>query len=295
MVTSDRQGGWAGANAEQAALWDGAAGENRVRHPDVDDAEVSAHHVRLRAATGIGPGDRVLDVGCGTGQTTRDAARAAVSGRVLGVDLSASMLERARRLTAEEGLRNVSYLQADAQVYPFPAGRFDVCISRFGTMFFADPAAAFANIGCALRPGARLVMVVWQGSDRNEWAVVIGDALAGGRVVPDPPPGSPDPPPGSPDPFSLADPATVEGILEAAGFAEVGFADVQEPVYFGRDAATALDFVSGFSSSKALLAGLDAVERRNALDRLRATIAAHDTGHGVLFDSRAWIVTAHRR
>jgi SAM-dependent methyltransferase len=258
------------------------------QHADEDDAEVRLHNERLRAATGVGPGDRVLDMGCGTGQTTRDAARAAVSGTVLGVDLSASMLARARRLTEDEGLHNVGYLQADAQVHPFPVAHFDVGISRFGAMFFADPVAAFANIGRALCPGARLVLMVWQDRDRNEWASAVREALAAGRVVPDPPAGGP-------HPFSLADPATVERILDAAGYAEVRFADVHEPVYYGRDTAAAFDFVRGLSSVKALLAGLDAAEKERALDRLRSTITAHDAGRGVLFDSRAWIVTAHRR
>jgi SAM-dependent methyltransferase len=124
MVMPGRRGIQAGANAEQAAQWDGPAGEHRIRH----------------AAAGAGPRDRVLDIGCGTGQSTRDAARAAVAGSALGVDLSERMLEHARRLSAGEGLRNVTFLQADAQVHRFAAAHFDLCISRFGAMFFAGPA-----------------------------------------------------------------------------------------------------------------------------------------------------------
>jgi SAM-dependent methyltransferase len=88
----------------------------------------------------------------------------------LGIDLSAPMLERARRLSDDEGLSNVTYEQADAQIHPFPSAHFDLCISRFGAMFFSDPAAAFTNIGQAVRSGARLVLLVWQDHDRNEWA-----------------------------------------------------------------------------------------------------------------------------
>ena len=114
------------------------------------DAELRRHNEHLRAATNIGPTDRVLDIGCGAGQTTRDAARAASSGSVLGVDISEPMLERARRLTLEAGLQNISYELGDAQVHRFQPKYFDVLISRFGTMFFADLVAAFANLAQAL-------------------------------------------------------------------------------------------------------------------------------------------------
>jgi ubiquinone/menaquinone biosynthesis C-methylase UbiE len=150
-------------------------------HPDFYDTELRRHNVHFRAAADVQPDDRVLDVGCGTGQTTRQAAHVAVAGSVLGVDLSEPMLERARQLSADEGLRNVSYEQADAETHPFPAAGFDLCISRFGTMFFADPVAAFTNIGRALRPAARLVMLVWQSRRRNEWATAIERSLSVGR------------------------------------------------------------------------------------------------------------------
>src|SRR5215475_7952700 len=107
--------------------------------PDFYDAELRRHNDHLRAAADVHPHDRVLDVGCGTGQTTREAARAAVDGSVLGVDVSTPMLERARQLAAEAVLRNVTYVHADAQTHPFPSSHFDLGISRFGTMFFADP------------------------------------------------------------------------------------------------------------------------------------------------------------
>ena len=120
-------------------------------------------------------------------------------------------------------------MQADAQTHRFPPGRFDLAISRFGTMFFADPVAAFTNIGRALRPGARLVQLVWQHRDRQEWDAVIGEIFAGEQPAPAP----------AADPFSLADLATVGTILTAAGFADVNITGVHEPVYYGSDAASA--------------------------------------------------------
>ena len=111
------------STAEQAATWDGPAGEHRLTHADQDDNEVSRHNERMRAASRVGLTDHVLDIGCGTGQSTRDAARAATAGSVLGVDLSARMLERARALTEEQGLSNVSHRRADAShIAGRPAG-----------------------------------------------------------------------------------------------------------------------------------------------------------------------------
>jgi ubiquinone/menaquinone biosynthesis C-methylase UbiE len=146
---------------------------------DFYDAELRRHNVHFRAAADVGPGDHVLDIGCGAGQSTREAARAAVQGSALGVDLSAPLLDRARRLADAEGLHNVSFQHGDAEADPFPPARFDLCISRFGTMFFSDPVAAFTNIGRAMRPGARLVLLAWQDSDRNEWFTAVRQALAG--------------------------------------------------------------------------------------------------------------------
>jgi SAM-dependent methyltransferase len=281
---AEPQGVTTGANAEQAAEWDGPAGAHRTRHAAVFDAESRPHNERFRAATGVTARDHVLDVGCGTGQSTRDAARAAVDGRALGIDLSAQMLDHARGVSREEGLANIGFEQADAQVHPFPAASFDVCISRFGSMFFADPVAAFGNIGQALRPGGRLVLMVWQARERNEWSTAIRQAIAGDAAAP----------PAAAGAFSLADQAVAGGILAAAGFTEVGFADVHEAVYYGPDTTVALDVVSGLRSTKDLLAGMDAGQAGEALDRLRAVLAAHQTGDGVLFDARTWIISARR-
>jgi len=266
-----------------------STGEQRVRDSLLDyDAELRLHNEHFREATDVGPADRVLDVGCGTGESTRDAARAAVSGHALGVDVSARMLERARQLSDEEGIHNVSFVQADAQIHPFSSQYFDVGISRFGTMFFTDPVTAFTNIGEALRPSARLVLMVWQDQDRNEWASAIRRAHAADTELPVLSAGSA-------EPFSLGDPGTVKGILGSAGFVEIGFSDVNEPVYYGRDGAAAYDFVSGFMMTQELLTGLDASTKERAVERLRATLAEHETDRGVWFDSRAWIITARRQ
>ena len=253
---------------------------------DFYDAELRAHHEHLRAAYGIRPGDAVVDVGCGTGLTTREAARAAAPGRVVGVDVSERMLERARQVTAPERLGNVRFELGDAQVHRFDPASFDVAISRFGTMFFSDPAAAFANIAAALRAAGRLVLLVWQGHDRNDWARAIDAAL--GDAAQPPQPGA--------DPFALGDPEATAGILETAGFDEIRFEDVEEPVFYGDDVDAALALVRGFQDTRAALARLSDDEAARTVARLREMLAAHHTDErGVVLDSRSWLITARRR
>src|SRR5688572_31378393 len=136
------------------------------------------------------------------------------------------MIVRARVLAAAEGLRNVRFELGDAQVHSFPPQHYDIAISRYGTMFFADPIAAFRNVGGALRPGGRLVMMVWQAHEANEWSAAVDQVLA-------PYDSSPTASPDAHSHFSLADPGTAERILGAAGFSGVKFSDVREPVYYG--------------------------------------------------------------
>jgi SAM-dependent methyltransferase len=248
------------------------------------DAELRRYDQHLRTAIGVRPADHVLDIGCGAGQTTREAARAAASGSALGIDISAPRLARARRLARAEGLRNIGFVQADAQTHRFPPERFDLAISRFGTMFFADPVAAFINIGRALRPGGRLVQLVWQHRDRQEWDAVIGEVFAGEQPAPAP----------AADPFSLADPATAGAILTTSGFTDVDVSGVHEPVYYGPDAASALRVMLSLQMTKDLLAPLDTARTKRALGQLRAALTAHQSGSGVFFDSRAWLITARR-
>jgi SAM-dependent methyltransferase len=254
---------------------------------DFYDAELRAHHEHLRAAYGIGRGDEVLDIGCGTGLTTREAGRVAAPGRVVGVDVSVRMLERARELTAAERLENVSYELGDAQVSRLDRERFDVAISRFGAMFFSDPVAAFANIASALRPQGRLVLLVWQHRELNEWALAI-DAALGAAAERLPPP--------SADPFSLGDAEATTEMLELAGFEALRFEEVHEPVLYGHDIDAALEFVCGFQATSSALAGMSRDDAARAVDRLRETLEGHyGDAEGVAFDSRSWLITGRRR
>jgi SAM-dependent methyltransferase len=246
--------------------------EHRVRFAALFDAEVRPHNERFRAVAAVAAGEDVLDVGCGTGESTREAAQAGAT--ALGIDVSAAAIARARELGG------ASFEVADAQTHPFPAAAFDVVLSRFGAMFFADPAAAFANLARALRPGGRLALLVWQERDRNEWYSVLRDALAPGRT----------PPPAGPH-FSLGDPARTRALLEGAGFTTVEFTELREPVCYGPDAATACEFALGLKDVKELLP----TETEEAVTRLHDAFAAHETPGGVLLGARTWIVTAVSR
>jgi SAM-dependent methyltransferase len=274
------------SNAEAAAAWDGDEGAYWAARAQRFDESVAAYHEKLLAAAAIGPASRVLDIGCGTGQTTRDAARTAASGSALGVDLSSQMIGLARQLAAAEGIGNARFEQADAQIRRFGPRTFDAVISRTGTMFFADPVAAFTNIASALRPPGRLTLLVWQGPEHNEWLREFAGAMAAGRDLPAPPPGAP-------GPFAFADPGRARTVLAASGFADITFDGLAAPMYFGPDPDDAYTFVLGLTGW--MLDGLDDRGRGRALDALRATTAAHCGASGVTYDSATWIITARKR
>ncbi len=276
------------ANVDMAAAWDGPEGDHWAEHADRYERVGVAQGQALLDAAAIGGGDSVLDIGCGTGESTRGAARLAVSGSALGVDLSARMLERARSTVEAEGLGNVRFEQADAQVHPFGADAFDVAISSFGAMFFADPVAAFTNIGQSLRPGGRLALLAWRELDRNEWLIAIRQALALGRDLPTPPPGAP-------GPFGLADRQQSDAILTEAGFVNIGFVELDDPIFLGGDAEDAFAFVGDFGITRGLTHDLDDADTAAALDALHRTLVDHQTSDGVRFGASAWLITANTR
>jgi SAM-dependent methyltransferase len=271
------------SNAGQVGAWDGDDGALwTARAESFDEALAHSHGPFLAAAT-IGSGDRVLDVGCGTGRSTRDVARIAVDGSALGVDLSSQMLDRARDTAAAEGLANVEFRQADAQIHPFEEGEFDAVISKTGSMFFGDPVAAFSNFHRALRPGGGLTLLTWQSLADNEWMTAFRDAMAVGRTLPMPPPDAP-------GPFSQADPDRVKLVLREAGFTGISFQSLREPMSFGPDPEEAFAFVSDFTGW--MRDGLDDDARESALGGLRRTITEHTGDDGVTYGSATWIIQA---
>ena len=274
-------------NTEMAAAWDGEEGDGWSRDWKRYDRSMAGYHARLLEAAAFTADDRVLDIGCGNGQTTLDAARAASSGSALGVDLSSKMLARARERAAEAGLSNVRFEQADAQVHAFEPAAHDIAISRCGSMFFADPVAAFSNIGGALAPGGRLVLLVWQSAERQGWLRTMLDTLALGRELPTPPSNVP-------GPFGLGDPDRTRSILGDAGFVDVELSAIDGDFRIGEDVEDSFEFVRSMGMTRGLLAGISDAERDAALEALRAVIADHTDADGTRFDSAAWLVTARR-
>ena len=271
------------SNADAAKGWDGPTGDFWTDNADMFDAGVSRYLQPLLDAAAIEPHAHVLDVGCGAGQTTREAARLATAGIATGVDLSARLLDLARRRADHEGLSNVRFVQADAQVADLGADRYDRVISRTGVMFFGDPVAAFANLAKALKPDGRLVLLVWQSFTENEWLGAFLGAVAAGRDLPPPPPDRP-------GPFSMSDPDQVRTVLTAAGFAEPRLVGQREPMFYGHDVATAERMVLGIVGG--MLDELDADTRAGAVAALRASLAAHLGPDGVTYLSAMWLITA---
>ena len=247
------------------------------------DTELQRHNEVLRRAWGIRPRDHVIDVGCGAGQTTRDAARLAEAGSALGVDISASMIERAQELAEAEGFRNVAFVHADASVHQFPPEKFDVSdqpvsgqcsspIRRF---------AAFANLVHSLRHNGRLVMIVWQDAERNVWEVSIRRALAIDVALAAASPAVL-------DAFSLANPSTTVDQSSTHRAWPTSFSlTCRSRSTYGAHVAAALDWVCGFSSTKEALRQMAPAVRERAFAALRETLIAHNTGRGIWFNSRA--------
>lgn len=275
-------------NTQQAEAWNGYEGQYWADHPEHWDAVAGGLNASLFATAAISPADRVLDVACGNGQTTRLAAGLASRGHALGVDLSGPMVQRARALASAERIGNVRFEQGDAQVYAFPRREFDVAISRGGLTFFADQIAAFANIASALRPGGRLVFACLQDMARQEWFTVLMSALLG-RV---PTPSTTDP--YAPGMFSLADPDRIRTVLTRAGLAQIDVAPLDVPMVFGSDATRAAQMHLGTGPVRHHLRDADNVAEARALQAVVAALQPFEQPDGVRLRGSYWLVSAVR-
>ena len=278
-----------GPNAQQIQYWNETAGPKWVTlQAELDEmirplGRLVMERARLR------PGERVLDVGCGCGDTTVELARrVAPGGGATGIDISAVMLERARQLAREQGVA-ARFELADAQTHVFAPTSADALFSRFGVMFFADPAAAFTNLRRALAPGGRLAFVCWQALPENPWMYVpVGAAL---QHVPMPPMPGPD----APGPFAFADPARVRGILERAGYQDIEFEDVRETLTVGGRGSLdqTVDFMLQMGpTAAALRESADPTLMPRAAAAVRAALEPYVTADGIRMSSASWIVTA---
>jgi SAM-dependent methyltransferase len=241
-------------------------------------------------AADLQSGKRVLDVGCGSGATTIEAARRVQpGGAAVGVDVSPPLLALARERAAAARADDTEFIEADAQVHPFGDGRFDVVISRNGLMYFDDPDAGFANLARALCSGGRLAFTAPQGLDRNEWIMVAGAAAAPHIGMPE------GIAPGAPGPLGLADPDQTRRILEGAGFTDVTLEDLTLPMRIGDSVDDALSFIRSIPFVRDLLAAAPAPKQDVAVDAVRAALAPYAGPDGVVtHNNGVWLVTARR-
>jgi SAM-dependent methyltransferase len=275
-------------NQTERAAWNGESGERWVADADGRDRVMTDVADALFAAAGLRAGEAVLDIGCGCGATTLAAARAVGAyGSVLGVDLSEPMLGVASQRVADAALGHVTLVATDAQTHAFEPGGRDVAISRFGTMFFDDPTAAFTNIAGALRPGGRLCIVTWQPLLANDWLTVPGAALLQY--------GSPPESAGSgPGMFAQSDPDTVTRVLRRAGFTEIEVEPLTVPLHLGPDLDRATAHLAGSGPGRAVLATIPEHERPDALEAVRAALVDHLDRDGVHLDGGILLTTAKR-
>ncbi|WP_030675718.1 class I SAM-dependent methyltransferase [Streptomyces rimosus] len=275
-------------NTEQAQAWNGPEGAHWARNQDRWNAVNAGFNTPLLDAARIAGDSRVLDLGCGSGQTTRLAALRAPEGHAVGLDLSGPMLAGARARAEGEGVANVAFVQGDAQAYDFGPGAFDAAISRYGVMFYADPVAAFGNVGRALRPGGRLAFVCPADAALNEWVAAVASLR---DIVPVGDFGRP----GLPGMFSLAAPDRIREVLTAAGFTGVAIRQVEAYGEWGHGAADAAEFVLGTGPGRHLMEQADAPARTRARRTLTEHLRAHEAADGtVRLLSTSWLVTADR-
>ena len=274
-------------NAEQIAYWNGAGGEHWVNKQGMQDTVLAPFCDLLIEAASLKAGERVLDVGCGCGATTFAlAGKVAPTGRVLGIDISAPMLARARELTPQGA--GVAFVLADATVHAFEPAGFDLVASRFGVMFFAEPALSFANLRKALRPGGRVAFVCWRTPRDNPWLML--PLQAAYEHVPKMPQLGPE----DPGPFSFASEERVQRILGEAGFTSVAFArhDVLLDVAGGAGLDAAVKTALETGPASRALDGHPPETVAAATNSIRKALAPLVKGNSVPLGASVWLVTA---
>jgi SAM-dependent methyltransferase len=281
----------AAANEEAVEAWSGVLFDRWARYRDVLAISIREFSDVAFDLCRPQPGERVLDVGCGLGETTRGLAElVGPTGEVVGIDAGERFVDTAAAEAAEAGVGNVSYMTGDVQVADMGSD-FDLAFSRFGTMFFANPVAALRNARSSLRPGGRLCMVVWRSKLANEW-------LYRGELVVEKyleRPEETDEPTCGPGPFSMANADTTSDIVTAAGFADVALRRCDISYLMGRDMDQAMEVVMAIGPAGELirLAKDDAEKIRPQLEReLREAYADLEREDGVWADASTWIVTA---
>jgi SAM-dependent methyltransferase len=277
-------------NSEVIRHWAEVEGPHYVGEAERYDTMLEAFGNAMFAAADLRPGERVLDIGCGTGATTVDAAaRVRPGGTALGIDVSPPMLALARMRAEKAGVTTAGFVHADAQTHRFEEAVFDAAISRHGVMFFEDPDTTFANVGRALRRGGRIAFVAPQDLDHSEWIMVAGVAAAPHIGIPE------GIAPNAPGPYGLADPDRSRGILERTGFTDIAVEQVTASMRIGADVDDAVGFLRSIPVVADLFAAAPEEKRTAAIDAVREALAPYAGPDGVVMHNNAdWLITARR-
>jgi len=287
------------ANPEQREYWNGADSHEWVDEADRFDAMLAPWGERVLDAGALAAGERVLDVGCGNGATTLGAAARVGApnrdgdgdgdgdGEATGFDISEPMLEVARSRATARGVANARFTAGDAQTDPLD-GPYDVAISRFGIMFFADPVAAFANIRSALVPGGRAAFLCWRPMFDNEWVMVPTGAALEHVSAPEPPP------PDAPGPFRFGAEGSLAAALTAAGFADVTSEALDGPMLLGGPSSfdEAYEFMAGGGMTRRVLGTAPDEAKTRALAAMRDALVPFATDDGIRMNAAVWLVRA---
>ena len=282
------------ATAQDTAFvqfWNEVLGPKFIRFKHVLVDGLTRHSEAVFPSLPVREGDRVLDVGCGFGDTAIKLANlVGPQGEVVGIDCCDAFLDYARRDVESLGLTNIRLVRGDAEI-ALPQNQFDFVFSRFGTMFFANPVAGLRNMRKALRPGGRMVHIVWRDRADNPWLSMAKDIVL--QFLP---------PPGDnaqtcgPGPFSMSDEDTVRGMMKAAGYGDIEFRKVDAPVLVGADVADAIAFQLAIGPAGEVFreAGEAAEEKRDEIEAALAEAIDRQktSAEGIVMESSSWVISA---
>jgi SAM-dependent methyltransferase len=275
-------------NAAEIERWNGPTGQRWARLQKEIEDNLRPFAEATIAKLAPQPGERIVDVGCGAGETTLSIAdRVQGHGFVLGIDVSRPLLQRATARAANTPEFPIRFVEADAAAYNFERASFDALFSRFGVMFFADPAAAFANMRRALKPGGRVAFCCWRDRRENPWAT-LPVAATRKHLSELPPALGPD----EPGPFSFADTARIQRILTSAGFKQIETDRFDPKLAFGDDPKVAAEYLTQMGPASAVLQDHPEELRSKVAETLAGMLEAQREPGGLRIAAAVWIVTA---
>lgn len=280
----------AAPRSDYVDFWNDVLVPKFVRWRHIVVGGLTLHSAQVFPTLSVKPGDRVVDAGCGFGDTAIQLARmVGPTGSVLALDCCDGFLKYGREDAAAAGIGNVTFVEADVQTYPFQPVH-DFCFSRFGTQFFENPVAGLRNMRRSLKPGGTMTMIVWRALEENPWL-----ALPKKVILEHLPPPGEDARSCGPGPFSMADPNVVTQQLKIAGYTDIEFERVDAQVLVGRDADEAVELQLALGPAGEIYreAGDEAERKHDEITRaLKAALAPFATANGVMMDSSSWKVTA---